>query len=270
MESPLFVVNNVVKDYYLKSGDVETGLFSRKKGQREVNALKGVSFYGKPGEFLGLLGQNGSGKSTVLRILAGQEEPTSGQVRATSRPQLLGISAAMQTYLTGAQNIRLGCLALGMTPAEVDEATPKIEKLADIGAAIDRPMNTYSSGMSGRLKFAISTAISPEILLIDEALSAGDASFAERAKRRIDELTESAGVAVLVSHSTAQVKSMCNRAAWLHLGEMIADGPVEDVVKGYSQWAEYKSKGDTASSEKILDEFRASYTPPRFIPVAKL
>lgn len=128
MESPLFVVNNVVKDYYLKSGDVETGLFSRKKGQREVNALKGVSFYGKPGEFLGLLGQNGSGKSTVLRILAGQEEPTSGQVRATSRPQLLGISAAMQTYLTGAQNIRLGCLALGMTPAEVDEATPKIEK----------------------------------------------------------------------------------------------------------------------------------------------
>lgn len=86
MESPLFVVNNVVKDYYLKSGDVETGLFSRKKGQREVNALKGVSFYGKPGEFLGLLGQNGSGKSTVLRILAGQEEPTSGQVRATSRP----------------------------------------------------------------------------------------------------------------------------------------------------------------------------------------
>lgn len=267
MGSPLFVVDNVVKDYRLKSGEVETGLFNRSKNDRVVHALKGVSFHGSPGEFLGLLGQNGSGKSTVLRILAGQEAPTEGQVLAHSRPSLLGISAAMQTYLTGAQNIRLGCLALGMTPAEVDAATPKIEKLADIGAAIERPMNTYSSGMAGRLKFAIATSISPEILLIDEALSAGDASFAERAKQRIDELTASAGVAVLVSHSVGQVKTMCTRAAWLHLGEMIADGPVEEITQGYTSWADYKSKGDIKSSESILDDFRKSYVTPTYRPI---
>ena len=266
MDSPLFLVDSVVKDYHLKSGEVETGLFKRSKNDRVVHALKGVSFHGNPGEFLGLLGQNGSGKSTVLRILAGQEAPTKGQVLAHSRPSLLGISAAMQMYLTGAQNIRLGCLALGMTPAEVDAATPKIEKLADIGAAIDRPMNTYSSGMAGRLKFAIATSISPDILLIDEAISAGDASFAERAKQRIDELTASAGVAVLVSHSVGQVKTMCTRAAWLHLGEMIADGPVDEITQGYTSWADYKSKGDVKSSDAILDDFRKSYVAPTYRP----
>ncbi|WP_168163589.1 ABC transporter ATP-binding protein [Corynebacterium sp. HMSC055D05] len=261
---PLFIVDKVRKDYYLKGGDVDTGLFSRKADGKIVHALKGVSFYAYPGEFVGLLGQNGSGKSTLLRILAGQEAPTTGRVLASSRPSLLGISAAMQTYLTGRQNIRLGCFALGMTPEQVDKATPKIEELADIGSAIDRPMNTYSSGMSGRLKFAISTSISPEILLIDEALSAGDASFADRAKKRVDELIEHAGAAVLVSHSTSQVRKMCTRAIWLHLGEIVADGPVEVVSEAYSRWAEHKSKGEKEACEAVIEEQRLAYRVPTF------
>lgn len=263
-QTPLFIVEKVQKDFLLKGGDVDTGLFSRASGEKTVRALKGVSFHAYPGDFLGLLGQNGSGKSTILRVLAGQEAPTSGRVLSSSRPALLGISAAMQPYLTGRQNIRLGCLALGMLPSQMQEAMPKIEALADIGSAIDRPMNTYSSGMAGRLKFAIATSISPEILLIDEALSAGDVSFADRAKKRVDELIDQAGAAVLVSHSTAQVRKMCNRAIWLHLGEVIADGQVEEVADAYTRWAEHKSRGDLAASEALIEERKRSYQPPVF------
>lgn len=261
---PSFLVDSVTKKYVLKSGDTDDGLFRRNRHSQTVRALRGVSFYAEPGDFLGLLGQNGSGKSTILRLLAGQERPTTGEIYTNARPALLGISAAMQTYLTGRKNVELGCLALGMSPAEVEEVTPSILEFADIGEAIDRPMKTYSAGMSGRLKFAISTAVEPEILLIDEALSAGDASFAERARQRINRLTDRAGVAVLVSHSTQQIKTMCNRSVWLHEGKVISDGDVQDVASKYDEWAKAKSKGDLNSANKIILEMKRGYRQPEY------
>lgn len=265
--APLFVVDNVTKTYEIKAGSRAKGLFKKSTGPKNVRALKGVSLFAQPGDFVGLLGQNGSGKSTMLRLLAGQEPPTTGQVLTTSRPQLLGITAALQTYLTGEQNITLGCLALGMSPEEVEEARPKIEALAEIGDAIYRPMQTYSAGMAGRLKFAISTSISPEILLVDEALSAGDASFAERAKQRIDGLLDSAGAVVLVSHSTGQIEKMCNRAAWLHEGRMIADGDVKTVTAAYKKWADFKARGDQNAAKKVIHEIKHAHPSRKVVHV---
>ena len=261
---PAFIIDEVVKTYEVKDSQKSSGPLSKSSGSEFVEAVKLASFMGKPGDFIGLIGQNGSGKSTLLRLLAGYEAPTSGQILTSSRPMLLGINAALQNYLTGRQNIRLGCYALGMHPEELAAAEEDIIALADIGTAIDRPLSTYSSGMAGRLRFAISTAVSPEILLVDEALSAGDAAFAARAKQRIDQLLEGAGTVVFVSHSTGQVKNMCNRAVWLDRGDVIFDGDVETATSQYTTWAQLKSAGDHESAEALITEMKQNYVRPIF------
>src|SRR5690606_6977869 len=130
---------------------------------------------------------NGSGKSTLLRTLAGLEPPSSGTVLTSAKPVLLGVSAALIPDLTGAENVKLGALAMGLTPEQADAAFDQVVELSALGDAIDLPMRTYSSGMAGRLKFAISLAANPEILMIDEALATGDATFAERSKKAMDQ-----------------------------------------------------------------------------------
>ena len=262
--TPAFILDQVVKTYEVKDSQKSSGPLSKAQGSEYVEAVKLASFSGTPGDFIGLIGQNGSGKSTLLRLLAGYEAPTSGQILTSSRPMLLGINAALQNYLTGRQNIVLGCYALGMKPDELTEAEEEIIALADIGTAIDRPLSTYSSGMAGRLRFAISTAVSPEILLVDEALSAGDAAFAAKAKKRIDHLLEGAGTVVFVSHSTAQVKSMCNRAVWLDRGDVIFDGDVETATAQYTEWAKLQSDGQTDKAQALIDEMKDSYVRPIF------
>ena len=151
----------------------------------DVHALRGVSFRVSEGEAIGFVGVNGSGKSTLLRIIAGVETPTRGQVLTSATPSLLGVNAALIPHLTGARNIEIGLLALGYTPKQAKALHPKVADLAGIGKAIHRPMKTYSSGMSARLRFAIAMAVDPQILLIDEALGTGDAAFADRADAAI-------------------------------------------------------------------------------------
>src|SRR5699024_2428679 len=153
----------------------------------------------REGEFVGIIGRNGSGKSTLLRMLAGVEPPTSGVVLTSDRPQLLGVSAALMGDLTGAENIRLGFLALGMSLEQADEHLIGAIELSALDEKIDLPMRTYSSGMASRLKFAISVMADPKILMIDEALSTGDAAFAERSTKKMDELLEKAGTVFMVN-----------------------------------------------------------------------
>jgi len=202
-------------------------------GRRVIEAVNGVSFETRRGEAIGVIGSNGSGKSTLLSALAGLIKPTSGEILVSCEPKLLGVGAVLLNGATGIRNIRLGCLALGMSSDELDDRVAEIVEFTGLGEAIDRPLKTYSAGMRARLHFAISTAVQPEILLIDEALSVGDKEFRKKSRAKIESLLANAGTLFLVSHSTNEIERLCTRGLWLEKGKILADGPVGDVVAEY-------------------------------------
>jgi teichoic acid transport system ATP-binding protein len=200
---------------------------------REVHAVRGVSFMAYRGEAIGLIGRNGSGKSTLLKAVAGLLPPESGSVYTSGQPSLLGVNAALMNDLTGDRNVVLGCLAMGMSPEEIEERYDDIVDFAGVGEFIDLPMRTYSSGMAARLRFAIGSARTHDILLIDEALATGDADFRTKSEKRIKDLRDEAGTVFLVSHSLEVVIDTCNRAIWLDKGALRMDGEAKEVVDAY-------------------------------------
>lgn len=211
----------------LKTNRVQTG------GVTEIHAVRGVSFVAHHGESIGIVGTNGSGKSTLLQALAGLLSPSEGAAYISGIPSLLGVSAVLMKKLTGERNIMIGGLALGLTPKEVEERFDEIVDFAGIGDFVYLPMTTYSAGMAARLRFAISTAATPDVLMIDEALATGDAAFRDRSRERIDEIRQDAGTVFVVSHSLASIKAMCSRVIWLDRGEVRMDGPTDEVTKAY-------------------------------------
>lgn len=212
-----------------------TGLFTPPARTR-VHAVRDVSMVAHVGESIGIIGSNGSGKSSLMRALAGLHPPTSGSIYAAHTPVLLGVNAALLPDLPGARNIMLGCMAMGLTREEATDRFDEICELAGIGDSIYLPMRTYSSGMAARLNFAIATAVRPKILLIDEALNTGDAEFKARSSQRMDEVREHAGTVFIVSHSLSTVKSMCSRVLWLERGTVRMDADPELVVAEYSRY----------------------------------
>lgn len=205
----------------------------RRPSFREIHAVKGVDLVARQGESIGLIGHNGSGKSTMMQAVAGLLPATSGAVYASSQPSLLGVSAALQPNASGRRNIVLGGLALGLDRETVQAKIPDIIKFTGLAESIDLPLRTYSSGMKARLNFAIATSVEPEILLIDEALSVGDETFKRRSGKRIKELRAKAGTIFLVSHSLSSITDTCTRCIWLHQGELRADGAPKAVVEEY-------------------------------------
>tara|TARA_R110002110_G_scaffold52983_1_gene153504 strand:- start:1901 stop:2659 length:759 start_codon:yes stop_codon:yes gene_type:complete len=203
------------------------------QSRRVVHAVKGVSFDVSEGESVGMIGSNGSGKSTILAAIAGMLAPSQGEILVSDEPRLMGVGATLMPLATGARNIRLGCLALGMAPAEVEAQFDEIADFTELGEAIERPLRTYSSGMRARLHFAIATAIAPKILLIDEALSVGDQKFKEKSTERIASILASAGTLLLVSHSMTELRKHCSRGIWLEQGVLRVDGPIDDVIEQY-------------------------------------
>ncbi|MFD7667590.1 ABC transporter ATP-binding protein [Streptomyces sp. NPDC059788] len=205
-------------------------------GVREVHAVKGVTFVARKGEAIGLIGSNGSGKSTLLRAVAGLLPPAAGRVYTHGQPSLLGVNAALMNDLTGERNVVLGGLAMGMSREEVRARYPDIVDFSGInekGDFISLPMRTYSSGMAARLRFSIAAAKSHDVLMIDEALATGDRSFQQRSEARIRELREEAGTVFLVSHNNKSIRDTCDRVLWLEKGELVMDGPTEEVVTAY-------------------------------------
>ncbi|HEU4543886.1 MAG TPA: ABC transporter ATP-binding protein [Jiangellaceae bacterium] len=200
----------------------------------EIHALRGVSFVASHGDAIGVVGRNGSGKSTLLRAIAGLLPLANGAVYVSGQASLLGVNAALMQGLTGERNIMIGGLALGLSKNEVRERFDDIVEFAGIGDFVYVPMQAYSSGMGARLRFAISSAARPDILLIDEALATGDAEFRARSKARIDEIREQAGTIFLVSHSLAAIQQMCTRALWIHDGQLRMDGPTDEVCNAYA------------------------------------
>jgi teichoic acid transport system ATP-binding protein len=205
------------------------------RGRRFVSthAIRGITFDAHAGESIGVIGANGSGKTTLMRAISGLLPVNEGAVYARATPMLLGVGAVLNKSLSGRRNILLGGLALGLTKEEVLEREAEVIEFAGIGDAIDLPMKTYSSGMSARLQFAISAAVKPEILIIDEALSVGDKDFKARSQQKIAELHESAGVVFLVSHGMGSIRRNCNRVLWLHQGKLMMDGDPEEVIEAY-------------------------------------
>lgn len=224
----------------------------RRKQMVSVAALRGVSFTARSGEFIGIIGRNGSGKSTLLRVLAGLEPPSSGTVMSTASPMLLGVNAALIPDLTGAENVKLGALAMGLTPQRANEIFDEVVELSALGDAIDLPMRTYSSGMGSRLKFAISLAADPSILMIDEALATGDATFAERSKRAMDGMLEKAGTVFLVNHAAQTIENMCSRAIWMERGQVVLDGDAVDVAQKYRWFAHNLAQGNEEKAAGLL------------------
>lgn len=256
-ESPLTVVaHNLRVRYKVLRTDREppTNLISRVRRKQVVSvaALRGVSFTARSGEFIGIIGRNGSGKSTLLRVLAGLEPPSSGTVMTSASPMLLGVNAALIPDLTGAENVKLGALAMGLTPQQVDDVFDEVVELSALGDAIDLPMRTYSSGMGSRLKFAISLAADPSILMIDEALATGDAAFAERSKRAMDAMLEKAGTVFLVNHAAQTIENMCSRAIWMERGQVVLDGDAIDVARKYRWFAHNVALGETEKAMGLL------------------
>lgn len=217
-------------------------------------ALRNISLAAREGEFIGLVGRNGSGKSSLLRVLAGLEPSTEGTVMTSSQPQLLGVNAALIPDLSGEENIRIGLLAMGLTPDAVQVRRDQVAALAGLGDALAMPMKTYSSGMGARLRFAISIAAEPEILMIDEALSTGDAAFKSRSKQAMESLIERAGTVFLVSHAAQTIEELCTRAIWLDTGRIVADGPAREVARQYRWYAHNIAQGKNETALDLLRE----------------
>ncbi len=234
---------NSVKLYLPVGGGSLRDLFTRRQsfddnsrivddhGGRFCKALDGITLEINAGEQVGLIGVNGAGKSSLLRVLAGIYQPTDGTIDISGRVStLFAPNIGMNDNASGAENIYISARTLGMSRAEIAAAKDDIIRFADIGEFIHMPMRTYSAGMKMRLGFAIATAVKPEILLIDEVFGAGDAAFRTRAKERMKELTKRAGVLVMATHSDGVLRDLCNRILWLEDGRLKFDGGVDEAL----------------------------------------
>ena len=198
-----------------------------------VDAVRGVTLDVAVGECIGMVGPNGSGKTTLLQAMTGVLPLTSGVLRVRLLPTFLGVKAALRPRMTGRANIRIGLLAQGLRRHEVEARLDDVVEFTDLGPSIDLPMETYSSGMRARLHFAIATALTPEILLVDEALAVGDRAFREKSARRLEEHRSAAGTVLLVSHNLSEIRRSCDRVVWLEQGRIVLDGPTDEVLGAY-------------------------------------
>lgn len=236
---PVVVVDDLHVEYKVLATGRPADASSRKflrgtgRGMRSVHALKGVSFTAFEGESIGVIGSNGSGKSTLMRAIVGLTPATRGAVYASTRPNMLGVGAALIRDLSGQKNVMLGGLALGFSRDEVETIYDEIVDFSGLREFMELPMRTYSSGMTARLKFAIATAKQHEILIVDEALAVGDKQFRGRSEQRIRGIRESAGTVFLVSHSMGSIKDTCNRVIWINKGVLEMDGAPDDVIAAY-------------------------------------
>jgi teichoic acid transport system ATP-binding protein len=216
---------------------------------KQIKALNDVSFSVNHGEFLGVIGHNGAGKSTLLRTIAGILPPTQGRVLVNGHvTTLLSVGIGFNSELTGRENIKLGGLANGLKPKEIAEREEEIAEFSGLGEFIDYPMKTYSSGMYGRLGFAVAVNMDPDILLIDEALSAGDAAFRDKASQKIQELVGRARAIILVSHGLAAVQEMATEALWLDHGRIMRHGKPKEVIEAYTEFVQ------AGSSAAVMDD----------------
>jgi len=231
---------------------------------REFWALKDVSFDVKKGETVGIIGRNGSGKSTLLQIITGTLEPTEGTVITNGRiAALLELGSGFNPDFTGRENVYLNGALLGFSTAQIDEKFDEIASFADIGAHLDQPVKTYSSGMLVRLAFAVQVQIEPEILIVDEALAVGDALFQKRCFQRIEKLVSDGTTVLFVSHDQESVRTLTNRALLLHKGRPIGWGLSSEILLKYRKLLHDEEKAYFANLTKnMVERPRQAPLPP--------
>ncbi|HEX8967779.1 MAG TPA: polysaccharide ABC transporter ATP-binding protein [Chloroflexota bacterium] len=229
--SPALELAGVSKRYVIGGAG---GLFGPRRADAELWALRDVSLRLDAGESVGLIGHNGAGKTTALRLLAGITRPTRGQVRTYGRvASLINLGAGFHPELTGRENIFLNGVILGLTRQEVKARFDQIVDFADLEAYIDTPLKRYSSGMYARLGFAVAAHVDPDVLLVDEVLSVGDVAFQDRSIRKMLSFRDSGQAVLFVSHNLSAVEMMCQRTVWLDHGRVRQVGPTSEVVRAY-------------------------------------
>ncbi|MFB9974871.1 teichoic acids export ABC transporter ATP-binding subunit TagH [Allobacillus sp. SKP2-8] len=237
-------VKGVTKKYKLYNGSKERilDLITPKSYGEDFYALKNVDFEAEKGDIIGFIGINGSGKSTFSNILAGIIPETSGDIKINGSVSLIAVSAGLKNDLTGRENIELKCLMLGFNKKQINDMEPDIIEFAELDQFIDQPVKSYSSGMKSRLGFAISVTVNPDILIIDEALSVGDKSFAQKSLNKMKEFKSQGKTMIFVSHSLGQIKDFCEKVLWLEFGKVKDFGKVETVLPKYEEFLKEYNK----------------------------
>jgi len=243
------------KIYKLYKGNLEKYMdfFLPKSYGESFYALNDVSFSINKGQSMGLIGLNGSGKSSLANIIAGCSGINSGKLTINGSVLMISISSGIDSQLTGLENIMLKGLLLGLNHKEIKELTPQIIEFADLGDFIYQKVKTYSSGMRSKLGFAISININPDILVIDEALSVGDQTFTSRCLEKMQSFRKNGKTIVFVSHSTPQVKEFCDKVIWLEGGRLKQIGDCKEVTKEYDEFIK-KFNSVSEKEKKILYE----------------
>lgn len=228
---------NVTKEYKLYKNDKARfkGLFSKRIPFKLKKAVNNLSFEVRKGDGLALIGRNGAGKSTILKMVTGVSYPTTGEIFVKGKiSALLELSSGFDIESSGIENVYLKCSLLGMLQEEIDSVVDDIVEFADIGEYIDQPLRSYSSGMKSRLGFAISVNVNPDILIVDEALSVGDKNFRKKCIKRVREIMEDNNVTLLfVTHSLSTAREFCQRGIVLEKGKKLFEGPIEDAIEFY-------------------------------------
>lgn len=244
MEQPIIKVEQVSKLYYLGEQarhdalrDVLVNLFKKQQPRDQFWALKDINFEVNTGEVVGIIGRNGSGKSTFLKVLSQITPPTTGKITLRGRvASLLEIGTGFHPELTGRENISLNGAILGMSRNEIKHKFNDIIQFADINKFLDTPVKHYSSGMRVRLAFAVAAHLEPEILLVDEVLAVGDAEFQKKCLGKMDSISKEGRTVLFVSHNMQAVRSLCSRAILLDRGKKICDGDVNTVINRYEDY----------------------------------
>ena len=241
MSDTIITFKNVSKTYILYKNDQARfkALFIKPRNPKTNKALNNVSFEIKRGESVGIVGDNGAGKSTLLKMITGVAFPDEGEIIVDGKvPALLELTAGFSLEMTGRENIYLKGYILGLEDDYIKEIEENIIEFAQLGDYIDQPVRTYSSGMKMRLGFAINVNIEPDVLVVDEALAVGDASFKRKCKDKIKEIMGNGTTVLYVSHSADSVREICPRSIYLRKGTVIYDGTTEDTLKVYQEYKE--------------------------------
>jgi len=257
------VIKNVTKTYkmFASKKDQLLELLYLKRNIPSFNALDDITMTVYEGDIVGLVGINGSGKSTLSNLIGNITKPTSGDIKLNGDVSVIAINAGLNGELTGLENIEFKCLLMGYSKEKIEEIKPEIIKFSELGEFIHQPVKKYSSGMKSKLGFAISVTIDPDIIVIDEALSVGDQTFANKSLKKMEEFKERGKTIFFVSHNLTQVRNFCTKIAWIEGGKLRAYGEVNETLNMYEAFIkEYK-----AMSEEAKESYRQNLLEQRLI-----